>query len=107
MNPDWTEIANMFQQYSYELSPEIVYKLYAETLPKSRIFLRYIKGKKVDTFEKELVDILRKDFEISKKESIDYLKIYFVIPGGIEELKYIISKYGKTEKEIKKLVKRK
>ncbi len=104
MNPDWVEIANLFQQYSYDLSPEIVYKLYADTLPKSRIFLRYIKGKKADTFEKELVNLLCKDMQISKKEAIEYLKIYFVYPGGMDELKYIISKYGKTEKQIKKLL---
>lgn len=107
MNPDWIEIANMFQQYSYDLPPEIVYKLYAETLPKSRVFLRYVKGKKVETFENELVDLLCKDFEISKKEAIDYLKIYFVYPGGMDELTYFLEKYGKTEKEIKKLLKRK
>lgn len=107
MNPDWVEISNMFQQFSYDLSPEIVYKLYADTLPKSRIFLRYIKGKKVETFEKELVDLLCKDLQISKKEAIDYLKIYFVYPGGMDELKYIISKYAKTEKQIKNLLKRK
>lgn len=104
MNPEWVEIANMFQQYSYDLSPELVYKLYAETLPKSRIFLRYIKGKKGETFEKELVDLLCKDFEISKKEAIDYLKIYFIFPGGMDELTYILEKYGKTKQEIKKLL---
>jgi len=107
MNPDWIDIANMFQQYAYELHPSLVYKLYAETLPKSRIFLRYVKGKKTDTFEKDLVQIVSKNFEVSITNALDYLEIFFTYPGGLDELTYILQKYGKTDKEIKKLLKRK
>lgn len=107
MNPDWVDIANLFQQYSYELHPRLVYKLYAETLPKSRIFLRYIKGKKTESFEKELIELVAKNFEVSKTNAEEYLEIYFAYPRGLEELTYILQKYGKGAKEIKKLLKRK
>lgn len=107
MNYYWIDIANLFQQYSYNLKPEIVYKLYATALPKSRTFLRYIKGKKDHSYEPELISIMITHFEVSKKEIILYLNILYDWPSGIDDIKNLLSRYGKSEKEIKKLIKRK
>lgn len=102
MNYDWTEIANIFQRYSYGLSDELVYKLYATTIPKGNIFLRYIKGKNEVKYDKDLVDIICRYFEISKREAYDYIEIFSNNP---EQLIEILEMYGIEPKKVKKMMK--
>lgn len=107
MNPDWTEIIAQLDPITTgaQLKPELVYKMYINIIPKSRTFLRYIKGRKETKYSKELIDILRKYFECSRKEAIEYLNIFYMSDDKKEELKNIILMYGKEDKEVKKLMK--
>ena len=107
MNPDWTEIIAQLDPITTgaQLKPELVYKMYINIIPKSRVFLRYIRGKKDTKYNKELIDILIKYFECSRKEAIEYLNIFYMSDDKKEELKNIILMYGKEDKEVKKLIK--
>lgn len=107
MNPDWVEIIAQLDPITTgaQLKPELVYKMYINIIPKSRTFLRYIKGRKETKYSKELIDILRKYFECSRKEAIEYLNIFYMSDDKKEELKNIILMYGKEDKEVKKLMK--
>ena len=101
MDNDFLEIVNFFQKYSIGLlEPRDTYKWYCDVLPKGKRFNRYIKGKKQKKYDKELVEIVCKYFEISKKECIEYIELM-----DKEQLKFLLELYGKESKQIKKLLK--
>lgn len=104
MNMDFIELINEFQKYTIgQISPAETYKLYYDILPKQKQFNKYIKGKKADKYNPDLVELLSKHFLVSEKEAIEYLDIYS--DTSLDPVKEIIKKYGKTEKEITKLLK--
>ena len=100
MNKDWIEIVNMLQQYTIGMESKDVYKLYKNLIPSEKKFLKYIKGKKDKKYNKELIEIMCKYFEVSSKEVKEYIPLI-----EKEELKNIIRLYGKNNKEIKVLLK--
>ena len=77
----------------------------SDILPKQKIFSKYIKGKKVDKFNPELVKIVASHYEISRKEAKDRIEMYTHFSTGTETLTEMLQGYGKTKKEIKKLLK--
>ena len=105
MNPDWLFLANYVQKFSYDMTPEMLYKVYANFIPKGKTYLKYIKGKKEKKFNKELIRLFVDYFECSEKEATEYLQILFNEPDGDKKVRDIIELYGKTEKEIKVLLK--
>lgn len=106
MNMDWVELVNELQKYTIGLlSPEEVYKLYLDVLPKQKTFNKYIKGSKESKYNSELVELLSKHFLISEKEAVEYLELY--TGDRLLSLKEIVKLYGKTDKEVEKLLKNK
>jgi len=104
MNMDFIEIVNELQRYTIgQISPEETYKLYYDILPKQKQFNKYIKGKKADKYNQKLVEMLSQHFAVSEKEAQDYIDIY--TEKDINALRDIIKKYGKTDKEVDKLLK--
>lgn len=104
MNMNFIELVNEFQKYTIgELSNREVYKLYLELLPKQKQFNKYIKASKAEKYQTELVELLSKHFLISEKESLEALDMYH--ETSLLPLKDILKKYGKTDKEITKLLK--
>ena len=104
MNVDYIELVNELQRFTIgQLSPKETYKLYYDLLPKTKQFNKYIKGKKADKYNPELVELLSKHFLISESEARDYIDLYQ--ESSLNTLKEIIKKYGKTDKEVTKLLK--
>ena len=104
MNMDFIELVNELQRYTIgQVSPEETYKLYYDILPKQKQFNKYIKGKKADKYNPALVELLSKHFLVSEKEAMEYIDIYQ--ETSLNTLKEIIKKYGKTDKEVEKLLK--
>jgi len=104
MNPDWISYVNYFQQYNQFLSRKEFYKLYSSFIPKQKIFLNYVKGE-ADKYNKDLINLICRKYQSSKKEAVEYLGIFYKIPGGIEQLEELCKSYGHDEKETKKLIK--
>jgi len=77
----------------------------SDILPKQKLFSKYIKGNKVDKFNPELVTLIAKHYEVSKKEAKVYIDLYKHTSSGLNSLTEIVEQYGKTKKEIKKLLK--
>ena len=101
MNPDYIEIVDMFQQYTIgPLSKKHVYQLYFDFLPKQKSFNKYIKGKKQDKYNKELVKIVAKHYQVARIEAEEYIDLLGKIEVGL-----MLKKYGKSDKEIKGLLK--
>ena len=100
MNKDILPLVNHYQNYIIEVMPhKAVYQFWCGVLPKKKTYLKYIKGKK-DKFNKEVIDYLVRYFEVSKQQASEYVKL---IPK--ENLAHMLKEYGKTEKEIKKMIK--
>jgi len=105
MNIDWIELVSEVDLYSGQLNKEMLYLLYINILPKEKVFLKYIKPKNEVKYNKEIISLIKKHFEVSEDESIDYLTIFFSSDNGIKSLRKIVSMYGFTEQEINKLLK--
>ena len=98
MNDDFLPIVNHFQNLTIEVMPiGVVYKFYCSLLPKKKTYLRYLSGKKTKTNE-EVVPFIQKYFEVSKLQAGEYYNLMTT-----DELKSLLKKYGKTDKEIKKM----
>ena len=101
MDKEFIEIVNFFQKYSIGLlEPKDTYKWYCDILPKGKRFNRYIKGKKQLRYDKELISVVCKHYEASKKECVDYIELL-----SRENLISTLELYGKDKKQIKKLLK--
>ncbi len=102
MNMDYIEIVDMFQQYTIgPLSKKLVYQLYFDFLPKQKTFNKYIKGKKADKYNKDLVKLIADHFEVPKLEAEEYIELL-----KKDEIISLLKKYGKSDKEAKTLLKK-
>ncbi len=98
MNDDFLPFVNHFQKYTIEvMSPKTVYQFYCNLLPKKKTFLRYLSGKKSKTNE-TVVPFIMDYFEVSKKQASEYYKLMTK-----EELTSLVKKFGKSDKEIKRM----
>jgi len=104
--PRLIETIDLFQRYTIgPLSKKHVYQLYYDILPKANVRAKYIKGKKVDKYNKELVKFITSHYECSIHEAESYISLFKSTNGGHRHLTALLKMYGKTEKEIKKLLK--
>ena len=101
MRMELIEIINQLQKYTIGLlSHKDTYRLYHGLLPAQRTFAKYIKGKKEDKYDKQLVSQSADHYLISKSEAIEYVEL---MPK--DSCSSLLSLYGYTEKEIKKMLK--
>lgn len=106
MEPECIELVNTFQRYTLGgLESREVYKLYSALLPRQKIFLTYIKGKKSDVHNQELIDLVSKHYLVSNSEAITYLDIATGTIDGLEFIESLLERYGYDEKKIKKVMK--
>ena len=98
MNINYVELANYVQTLSYE-NKQQTYIIYREMIPKTKVFLKYIKSKnkKQNT---TLVEYVAKHFECSLGEAEEYIDI--LREAGTRSILYRI---GLEDKEIEKLLK--
>ena len=98
MSDDFLPFVNHFQKYTIEVMPsKAVYQFYCNLLPKKKIYLRYLSGKKENVNEK-VVPYIMKYFEVSKNQAVDYYQLM-----SRDELILLLKKYGNSDKEIKKM----
>jgi hypothetical protein len=103
MNRDWTDLLGELQPAIQTLDPEYLYRVLITIIPKRRVYLKYVKGKAEDKYEKWLVELVARDFYVSKSEAVDYLNILYGTKEGRETIIYLCEKYGTPPEKIKKL----
>jgi len=103
MKPEWVELIATLLPLTQTLQPKEMYKLYISVIPKGKYFLKYIKGKGEEKYEEFLVDLIKKEFQCSEKEAIEYIEVLYSNREGRENIKYICEKYGTDKKQITKL----
>jgi hypothetical protein len=85
MNREYCEVVNYIQKNTWQLKGEYLYNLYKDIIPKQYVYLKYIKPTR-PTYDMEVVEAVRKYFEISNKEAKEYIS---VLPK--DELEHITS----------------
>ena len=101
MRMELIEVINELQKYTIGLlSSKETYRLYHGFLPAQRTFAKYIKGKKEDKFDKDLISQIAEHYKISKSEAIEYVDLM-----DKESCANLLSLYGYTDKEKKKMLK--
>jgi hypothetical protein len=103
MKPEWVELIATLLPLTQTLQPKEMYKLYISIIPKSKQFLKYTKGKSEDKYEEFLIDLIKKEFQCSEKEALEYIEVLYSTREGRENIKYICEKYGTDKKQITKL----
>jgi hypothetical protein len=103
MKPEWVEMIATLLPLTQTLEPKEMYKLYISVIPKGKQFLKYTKGKSEDKYEEFLIDLIKKDFQCSEKEALEYIEVLYSTREGRENIKYICEKYGTDKKQITKL----
>jgi hypothetical protein len=103
MERGWIDTISMIQFYIEELPPKQLYLTLIDALPKGRKFLKYMKAKGADKYEKWLVDLFAKHYEVSNLEVETYLRILYSSKEGKKQIIDICELYGTDPKEIKKL----
>lgn len=103
MKPEWVELIASLLPLTQTLEPKEMYKLYISVLPKGKQYLKYTKGKSEDKYEQFIVDLLKKEYDCSENQAIEYLEVLYSSREGREYLKYVCEKYGVDKKQITKL----
>ena len=74
MHPDLIETIDLLQRYTIgPLSKKHVYQLYYDVLPNANVRAKYIKGKKQDKYNKELVKFIADHYQVAKIEAEEYI----------------------------------
>ena len=101
MDIEFIEIVNYFQKYSIGLlENKEIYKFYCNLLPKGKRFNKYIKAKKTTKHKDWLIDLVKNHYEISNRDTIDYLELL-----SRDDIKILLEKYGIEEKKIREVLK--
>jgi len=103
MNPDWVELIATILPLTQTLEPKDMYKLYINAIPKGRYFLKYMKGKSAEKYESFIIELIKKEYDCSETQAMEYLDILYSTREGRENIKYISEKYGTDKKQITKL----
>lgn len=106
MNVGWISVVNEIQQYSQQLKPGGIHRVYDEVLPKGKVYLKYIKPNKSEKYEQRLLDIIKKHYEVNNAHAKEYYDIYTSSAEYADSLSNIIDMYGGDEKELKSLKKK-
>jgi hypothetical protein len=98
MNDDFLPLVNYIQKYAIEIMPhKSLYQFYCELLPKRKIYLKYLTGNKYK-IDNRVTECLIKYFEVSEKQALEYYRLM-----SKKDLKLLLKKFGKTDKEIKEM----
>ena len=91
-------------KYFEVIPPKQFYTACCDLTPTGKKYCKWIKSNDIK-FNNELLELLSKHFEIGMDEIKDYCKILIKNDSGISYLHEICKKYGKSDKEIEKLIK--
>ena len=106
MNMDWIDFVNTLQKYTIGLlKPREIFEVYESFIPKGKVYLKWVKGKKSVSYNDKLVDYVRRYYEVSSVEAKDYIDILKKDDEGIESLTNIVKTYGVDKKELKRVMK--
>lgn len=75
MNQDYIELINIIQKNTWQMKSEHLYSLYKDIIPKSNVYLKYIKGKTSSKHKPDEIEAVQKYYQVSKREAKDYIDL--------------------------------
>lgn len=75
MNQDYIELVNLIQKNTWQMKGEHLYSLYKDVIPKSNVYLKYIKGKASSKYKPDEIEAVQKYYQVSKREAKDYIDL--------------------------------
>jgi hypothetical protein len=103
MKPEWVELVATLLPLTQTLQPKEMYKLYISVIPKGKHYLKYIKGKGDEKYEEFIIELLKKEYDCSERQAVEYIEVLYASREGREYMKYVSEKYGIDKKQITKL----
>ena len=103
MKPEWIELVADIQPYIQEAPPKAMYLALIGLIPKTRAFLKYMKPATADKYEKWVIELVSKKYEVSLSEAEEYVHILYQTNSGKQHIKEIAEAYGTDPKQITKL----
>jgi hypothetical protein len=103
MKPEWIELIADIQPYIQEAPPKAMYLALIGLIPKTRAFLKYMKPATSDKYEKWIIELVAKKYEVSLSEAEEYVNILYQTTAGKTHIKEIAEDYGTDPKQITKL----
>jgi len=103
MNPNYIEDMAWLFKYFDIIPSEQFYTLLITLVQPDRKFYPWVKSKK-DKFNKELLNLVSKKFDISVDRANEYVFMLINLEGGMEELVNICQGYGLNDKEIENVL---
>lgn len=103
MKSEWIELVADIQPYIQEAPPKAMYLALIGLIPKTRAFLKYMKPATADKYEKWVIELVSKKYEVSLSEAEEYVHILYQTNAGKQHIKEIAEAYGTDPKQITKL----
>jgi hypothetical protein len=75
MNQDYIELVNIIQKNTWQMKGENLYSLYKDIIPKSNVYLKYIKSKTSSKYKPDEIEAIQKYYQVSKREAKDYIDL--------------------------------
>jgi hypothetical protein len=104
MDESLVDETSYLSKYIDTIPKKQFYRLCISVFPKTNRYFKYIKNNNKSPNEIIINHICNK-FEIGKKDAIDYYNILSLSDSGKNELHKILTDFGFTDKEIKKILK--
>jgi hypothetical protein len=101
-NDDYLPIVNEIQRYMH-LPPHLMYRLLIDIFPKQKTFDKFLRGAGEGKYEEWLIDLVKTDLQVSKREARHYLDIFMLTDEGKSAILELCESHGVEPKEIKKL----
>jgi hypothetical protein len=103
MNPRDVPVVNLMQQYYNSFDARSTYLFYSRLIPKGKQFNKYVKGATEEKIERWLLELVATYFEVSTKESLDYVTLMMQTEQGKNELREICVRFNIDKKKLKKV----
>lgn len=103
MRMQYVPVVNEIQKYWSILGDREQYLFYSQLLPRGKQWNPYIKAKKVSSYEKWVIELIAKHYEVSIKEAETYVDIFYLNDENKLQLKEICEMRGISTKLIKQL----
>jgi hypothetical protein len=104
MDKDCIDEIAVISKYVNIIPNKQFYKVCCDIIPYGKKFCKWIKNSK-HKINKELIDTISLYYEIGTDEASEYCELMMIEESGITEICNILTKYGKSDKEIKAILK--
>ena len=101
----FADLAASLLKYHDIIPPESLYKMLTQ-LPARTSWEDWPKNKS-KKYPKGVVDFVRKYYEISGQQAIDYVRLLYMMDDGKKTIRRMMAEYGHDDKDIKEMFKMK